>query len=102
MAACGSAVEATPGFARALGTLTVVLSRDGQEVARTPGGGAGGHPLDALALLLRELARQGRSPRPGEYLGIGGFAPPVAAAPGEHRLSLDGLPGARPVVLVLE
>lgn len=95
-------VEATAEFARALGAMTVVLTRDGQALARMPADAALGHPLDALAHLVRELARQGRAPRPGALLALGGFAAPVAAAPGGYTLRHDGLPGATPVTVMLE
>lgn len=88
--------EASPDFARALGTMTVTLSDGVREVAR--GNGAAGHPLDALAWLLRDLAAQGRRLRAGEHVAIAGLTPAVAAMPATYRASYAGL-AARPVAV---
>jgi 2-keto-4-pentenoate hydratase len=93
----GEAVPAEPSadFARALGAMAVTLSAAGQEVAR---GGAGGHPLDALAWLVGDLAAQGRRLRAGEHVAIAGLTPAVAAMPATWRASFAGL-AAQPVAV---
>jgi 2-keto-4-pentenoate hydratase len=74
-------VEATEEFARSLGTMTVILRDDQRELARAPGSTLLGHPLNAVAFLAEELAREGRRLRPGEYISLGSFSPmlPVQA-----------------------
>ena len=96
-------VQATPDFARSLGEMVVVLADERREMARAPGRAILGHPLNALAWLARDLAREGRALRAGEYVAIGGFAPSVPVEAGRtYTLRYDGLPGAEPVVVTLE
>jgi 2-keto-4-pentenoate hydratase len=94
----GEAVPAEPSaaFAQALGAMTVTLSDDTREVAR--GTGAGVHPLDALAWLVRDLAAQGRRLRAGEHVAIAGLTPAVAAMPTTYRARFAGL-GAQPLTV---
>jgi 2-keto-4-pentenoate hydratase len=83
---------ATPEFARALGEARVSLAADGREVARGSGGeAAGGHPLAALAWLVRELKEQGRRLRMGEHVAVV-LAPSVPAEAGRlYEVTLAGL-----------
>lgn len=97
------AVQAAPEFARALAEMTVVLADDRREIARAPGRAILGHPLNALAWLARDLAREGRVLRAGDYVSLGGFAPAAPAEAGRtYTLRYEGLPGAAPVVVTLE
>jgi 2-keto-4-pentenoate hydratase len=90
-------VEATPEFARRLGAMLVVFGDDTGEIARAPGTALLGHPLDAVAWLVEDLARGGQRLRARDYVALGGFAPPVPAQAGRtYVVRYEGL-AARPV-----
>jgi 2-keto-4-pentenoate hydratase len=83
---------ATEEFARRLATMTVVMTDDGSETARAPGSALLGHPLDVIPWLVADLARQGRRLRAGDYISLGGFAPPAPAQPGHtYAMRYEGL-----------
>lgn len=84
--------EASPDFARALGAATVTLAADDREVSRGTGAAAvGGHPLAALAWLVRELKEQGRRLRGGDHVAVA-LAPAVPAGTGRiYGMTLAGL-----------
>lgn len=82
--------EPNPGFAQALGAVTATLHDGASEVARGTAGGAVGHPLTALAWLVRDLQEQRRRLRAGDHVAIG-LTPGIAAAPGDWRVTLTGL-----------
>jgi len=84
-------VQPTADFARALGAMTVTLQADGAEVARGTGSAGPGHPLAALAWLVRDLKEQGRPLRGGEVVLVAGLTPPIAATPREHVATFVGL-----------
>ncbi|MBU8544553.1 MULTISPECIES: 2-keto-4-pentenoate hydratase [Roseomonadaceae] len=85
-------VQATPAFAAALADMQVVLSADGQEVARAPGRALLGHPLAALAWLVEDLRAQGLRLRAGEYVSLGGFSPALPAQAGrDYTATYTGL-----------
>jgi 2-keto-4-pentenoate hydratase len=89
--------EATPEFAARLGAMTVTLADDTRELSRAPGSALLGHPLNALAWLVRDLREQGRRLRPGEYVSLGGFSPALPVTPGRtYTATYDGL-AANPV-----
>ena len=89
--------EATPDFARRLGAMTVTLADDTRELSRAPGSALLGHPLNALAWLVRDLREQGRRLRAGEYVSLGGFSPALPVAAGRtYTATYEGL-AANPV-----
>jgi 2-keto-4-pentenoate hydratase len=89
--------EATPDFAARLASMTVVLADDTRELSRAPGTALLGHPLNALAWLVRDLKEQGRRLQPGEYVSLGGFSPALPAAAGRtYTATYEGL-AANPV-----
>jgi 2-keto-4-pentenoate hydratase len=88
--------EATPAFAARLAAMTVTLRHGDREVSRAPGTALLGHPLNALAWLVRDLKAQGRRLRGGEYVSLGGFSPALPAAAGAWTATYDGL-AAQPV-----
>ena len=97
------AVEPSAEFARGLGALTVLLLADQRELSRANGGALQGHPLGAISWLVRDLAREGRVLRAGEYVALGGFSPPAPVEAGtRYTLRIEGLPGAMPVTVTLE
>lgn len=95
-------VQATPEFARALGAMTVILADDTRELARAPGTALLGHPLNALAWLLRDLREQGRRLQAGEYVSLGGFSAPLPAQAGRrYTATYEGL-GAAPIAVSVQ
>lgn len=91
------AAEATPDFARRLGAMTVVLTDDTRELSRVPGSVLLGHPLNALAWLVRDLRENGRRLRAGDYVSLGGFSPALPAGAGRtYTATYEGL-ADRPV-----
>lgn len=92
--------EATPDFARALGAVAVALEDAAGPLAQGTGAGGVGHPLDALAWLVRDLKEQGRRLRAGEHVAIAGLVPAVPAVPGTFRATYTGL-AARPVAVAV-
>lgn len=89
--------EATPDFARRLGTMVVTLADDTQELNRAPGSALLGHPLNALAWLVRDLRAQGRRLNVGDHVSLGGFSPALPVRAGRHyTATYDGL-AAQPV-----
>lgn len=94
-------VRATPEFARSLAEMTVTFEDNGQEIARAPGSALLGHPLNALAWLIEDLAKHGRALKPGDIVSLGGFAPSVPAQAGHtYTQRYRGL-AAEPVALAI-
>jgi 2-keto-4-pentenoate hydratase len=83
--------QANADFAARLASMTVTLRHGEREVSRAPGAALLGHPLNALAWLVRDLKEQGRRLRPGDYVSLGGFSPPLPAQPGEWTATYQGL-----------
>lgn len=84
--------EATPDFARRLGAMTVVLADDTRELSRAPGSALLGHPLNALAWLVRDLKEQGRRLHAGDYVSLGGFSPALPVQAGRtYTATYEGL-----------
>jgi 2-keto-4-pentenoate hydratase len=95
------AVEATPDFARRLGAMTVVLADDARELSRAPGTALLGHPLNALAWLVRDLKEQGRRLHAGDYVSLGGFSPALPVQAGRtYTATYEGL-AAGPVSVIV-
>lgn len=85
-------VDASAGFAVRLGNMQVALSEGGREVSRVPGSAILGHPLNAVAWLARDLLRDGRRLRPGEYISLGSFSAPQPAEAGQDwQVTYHGL-----------
>ncbi len=77
-------VQATADFAARLGSMVVTFHDNDRQIARETGATLLGHPLNALAYLIQDLARQGKRLRAGDIVSLGGFAPSVPAVAG-HR-----------------
>ena len=77
------AVTPSPDFIAALGRMSVSLHQDGREVSRAPGAAILGHPLNALAWIARDLARDGRPLRAGDIISLGSFSPPQPVLAGQ-------------------
>ena len=96
------AVTRSPDFIAALGRMSVSLHQDGREVSRAPGAAILGHPLNALAWIARDLARDGRHLRAGDIISLGSFSPPQPIAPGQvWTARYEGLGEAQDVVVRL-
>ncbi len=97
------ALEANQETARLLQSMVVSLATDRRELGRGRGDAVMGHPLSAVAWLVRDMAQEERPLRAGEFVLLGGFMPPAPAEAGRtYTLRVEGLPGAAPVVVTLE
>ncbi|MEX2195929.1 MAG: fumarylacetoacetate hydrolase family protein [Thermoleophilaceae bacterium] len=76
--------EVDPADARDLRSVTVSISRDGDEVAAGRGEAVLGHPGAAVAWLGNELSRFGQSLPAGELILSGSFTAAVDALPGAY------------------
>lgn len=93
--------QATPEFAAALASMTVTLADDTRELSRAPGSALLGHPLNALAWLVRDLRGQGRRLRAGDTVSLGGFSPALPVQAGrDYTATYTGLL-AQPVAVTV-
>jgi 2-keto-4-pentenoate hydratase len=98
----GRPIAVTPSaeFAAALGRMSVSLHQDGREISRAPGAAILGHPLNALAWIARDLAREGRPLREGDMISLGSFSPPQPVVAGQvWTARYEGLGEAQDVVV---
>jgi 2-keto-4-pentenoate hydratase len=98
----GKPIAVTPSadLIAALGRISVSLHQDGREVSRAPGAAILGHPLNALAWIARDLAREGRSLREGDIISLGSFSPPQPVVAGQvWTARYEGLGEAQDVVV---
>jgi 2-keto-4-pentenoate hydratase len=81
----GKPIAVTPSaeFIAALGRMSISVYQDGREVSRAPGAAILGHPLNALAWIARDLARDGRPLRVGDVVSLGSFSPPQPVVAGQ-------------------
>ncbi len=94
------AVQRTPEFSNALRDMVVVVKGDGAEIDRGKGSDVLGHPLAAVAWLVQDMAREGRSLKPGDLVSLGSFSKLMPPKPGlAVEVVYEGLPGT-PVVKV--
>lgn len=96
-------VEATQAFADRLAGMTVTLTDDtGREMARTPGRAVLGHPLNVVAYLVEDLAKEGRKLQPGDLLSVAGYSPPLPVAAGRlYTLRYEGLTTGAPATVTV-
>ena len=95
------AVQATPEFAAALASMTVTLADDTRELSRAPGSALLGHPLNALAWLVRDLREQGRRLRAGDVVSLGGFSPALPVQAGRSYTATYAGLAAEPVSVMV-
>jgi 2-keto-4-pentenoate hydratase len=98
----GRPIAVTPSadFIAALGRMSISLHQDGREVSRAPGAAILGHPLNALAWIARDLAREGRPLRQGDIISLGSFSPPQPVLAGQvWTARYEGLDQAQDVVV---
>lgn len=77
---CGPAVRADWDK---LDQFQLTARINGQRVATAKGSAVLGHPLEAVALLARELAMQGRQINAGEIITTGSWSPILQVLPGQ-------------------
>jgi 2-keto-4-pentenoate hydratase len=78
----------------ALRDMVVVVRGDGAEVDRGKGADVLGHPLNAVAWLVKDIAREGRKLKKGDLVSLGSFSklmPPKAGL--KVEVEYQGLPG---------
>jgi len=98
----GKPIAVTPSaeFIAALGRMSISLHQDGREVSRAPGAAILGHPLNALAWIARDLARDGRPLRAGDVVSLGSFSPPQPVVAGQAWAArYEGLGEAQEVLV---
>jgi 2-keto-4-pentenoate hydratase len=94
------AVTRSADFIAALGQMSVSLHQDGREISRAPGAAILGHPLNALAWIARDLARDGRPLRAGDMVSLGAFSPPQPVVVGQAWVArYEGLGEAQDVLV---
>jgi len=94
------AVTRSADFIAALGQMSVSLHQDGREISRAPGAAILGHPLNALAWIARDLARDGRPLRAGDMVSLGAFSPPQPVVAGQAWVArYEGLGEAQDVLV---
>lgn len=86
-------VRATQEFADALANMTVTTTDDtGKQLAQAPGRAVLGHPLNAVAFLIEDLAKAGKRLEPGQILSIAGYSPPMTVQAGRtYTVTYAGL-----------
>lgn len=95
-------VEASQAFADRLAGMVVTFTDDtGRQIAQAPGRAALGHPLNVVAWLVEDLAKQGRQLRAGDLLSVAGYSPPIRAEAGRtYSVRYEGLAAAPATVSV--
>jgi 2-keto-4-pentenoate hydratase len=86
----------------ALREMVVIVKVDGTEIDRGLGADVMGHPLNAVAWLAQDMARNGLSLKVGDLVSLGSFSrlhPPQAGQ--KVEVSFWGLPGTPAVTLGL-
>ena len=93
-------VEATAAFSDRLRDMEVLVMADGTEVDRGKGSDVLEHPLNAVAWLAKDLAKQGLALKPGDLVSLGSFSKLMPPKPGlAVQVIYQGLPGT-PMVAV--
>jgi 2-oxo-3-hexenedioate decarboxylase/2-keto-4-pentenoate hydratase len=83
----------TPGGAGSLRDLKGVLTRDGEVVDTGTSSDVLGDPANALAWVVRHLARRGRALQPGQWVSTGSIVPTKFVEPGQSwRFEIGDLP----------
>lgn len=91
-------VISDPGIA-SLRDRKGVLRRDGEVIDTGTSSDVLGDPANALAWVVRHLARRGQTLKPGQWVSTGSIVPTKFVEPGQsYRFEVDGLP---PVELTL-
>ncbi|MBS0316710.1 MAG: 2-oxo-3-hexenedioate decarboxylase [Proteobacteria bacterium] len=70
-----------------LGTLGVVMEKNGETVAMAASAAVMGHPADAIALLVKVLDELGEDLPAGSFVMSGGITEAIAVKPGDHVIA---------------
>lgn len=92
----GRPIEVTPSppLLDALANMKVTLLTQDGELDSAPGSSILGHPLEAVLWLIRDLAHEGLSLKPGDLISLGSFSRLHPAKPGiAATVRYVGLPG---------
>jgi 2-keto-4-pentenoate hydratase len=87
----------------ALRDMVVVVSGDGAELDRGKGSDVLEHPLNAVAWLVQDMAREGKALKVGDLVSLGSFSkllPPKAGL--KVQVQYNGLPGAPKVSVAFQ
>jgi 2-keto-4-pentenoate hydratase len=87
-------VQRTAAFSDALRDMVVVVKGDGAELDKGKGSDVLEHPLNAVAWLAQDMARQGKSLKKGDLVSLGSFSKLMPPKPGlAVEVVYQGLPG---------
>lgn len=87
------AVQHTAEFGNALRDMVVVVRGNGVELDRGKGSDVLGHPLAAVAWLVQDMAREGKSLKKGDLVSLGSFSKLMPPKPDlAVEVSYEGLP----------
>ena len=75
-------VQRSAEFSNALRDMVVVVKGDGAELDRGKGSDVLGHPLAAVAWLVQDMAREGKSLKVGDLVSLGSFSKLMPPKPG--------------------
>ena len=91
----GIPVAPTERFAAALAAMrVVVIDQGGKELASGKGTAILDHPLNAVQWLVQDLEKSRIRLKPGDFLSLGSFTPPLPPRPGlAVTVRYEGLPG---------
>jgi 2-keto-4-pentenoate hydratase len=88
------AVQRNAAFANSLRDMVAVVKGNGVELDRGKGSDVLGHPLNAVVWLAQDLARGGRTLKPGDLISLGSFSKLLPPKPGlAVEVQYLGLPG---------
>jgi 2-keto-4-pentenoate hydratase len=92
------AVQRTAAFSDALRDMVVIVKGGGAELDKGKGSDVLEHPLNAVAWLVQDMARQGKALKKGDLISLGSFSKLMPPKPGlAVEVQYQGLPG-NPVV----
>jgi 2-keto-4-pentenoate hydratase len=87
------AVQRTPQFADALASMKIVVMGGGDDLDKGFGSDVLDHPLNAVAWLAQDMARQGLALKKGDLVSVGSFSKLMPPKPGlKVEVQYQGLP----------
>jgi 2-keto-4-pentenoate hydratase len=97
------AVQRTPQFANALASMKIVVMGNGEDLDKGFGSDVLEHPLNAVAWLAQDLARNGMALKKGELVSVGSFSKLMPPKPGlKVEVQYQGLPDNPSVKVVFK
>ena len=87
------AVQRTPQFGNALASMKIVVMGGGDDLDKGFGSDVLDHPLNAVAWLAQDMARQGLALKKGDLVSVGSFSKLMPPKPGlKVEVQYQGLP----------